>query len=57
MQFCGIFEDGYDEYYELGSYANADVVAESIPEVLDEMFYISGNIREWEEEMAEEENE
>jgi len=57
MQFCGIFEDGYDEYYELGSYANADVVEESIPEVLDEMFYISGNIREWEEEMAEEENE
>jgi len=57
MQFCGIYEDGYDEYYELGSYANADVVAESIPEVLDEMFYISGNIREWEEENEEDEEE
>jgi hypothetical protein len=57
MQFCGIYEGGYDEYYELGSYENADVVAESIPEVLDEMFYISGNMREWEEENEEDEEE
>lgn len=57
MAFCGIYEEGYDEYYELSSYANSTVVAESIPEVLDEMFYISGNMAEWEEEMAEEENE
>ena len=57
MQFCGIYGDGYDDYYELGSYENSTVVAESIPEVLDDMFYISGNMAEWEEEMAEEENE
>lgn len=54
MAFCGVWEDGYDDYYELGSYANADVVAESIPEALDEMFGISENIREWEEENEEE---
>jgi len=57
MAFCGIWEDGNDEYYELSDYANADAVAESIPEELDEMFCISENMREWEEEMAEEENE
>ena len=57
MQFAGIWEDGCDDYYELGSYENSTVVAESIPEVLDDMFYISGNMAEWEEEMAEEENE
>jgi len=56
MQFCGIFEDGYDEYYDLGG-LTADEVEDQLPEALDEMFYISGNIREWEEEMAEEENE
>ena len=57
MAFCGIYEEGYDEYYELSSYANSTVVAESIPEALDEMFYISGNMAEWEAEMEEEENE
>ena len=57
MGFCGVWEDGCDDYYELSDYANADVVAESIPEALDEMFSISENIREWEAEMAEEENE
>ena len=57
MAFCGIYEGGYDDYYELGSYANSAVVAESIPAELDEMFYIVENMQEWEAEMEEEENE
>ena len=55
MGFCGVWEDGCDDYYELSDYANADDVAESIPEALDEMFCISENIREWEAENEEEE--
>jgi hypothetical protein len=57
MAFCGIYEGGYDDYYELGSYANSAVVAESIPSELDEMFAIVENMQEWEAEMEEEENE
>jgi len=57
MAFCGIYEEGYDEYYELSSYADSSVVAESIPAELDEMFCIVENMQEWEAEMEEEENE
>jgi len=54
MGFCGIYSEGYDEYYELGEYDYSHVVAEYIPEALDEMFGISGNMAEWEEENEEE---
>jgi hypothetical protein len=57
MAFCGIYEGGYDDYYELGSYTDSSVVAESIPAELDEMFAIVENMQEWEAEMEEEENE
>jgi hypothetical protein len=50
MGFCGIWEDGNDEFYELNEYENADDVAASIPEELDEMFCISENMRELEDE-------
>ena len=52
MGFCGIWEDGCDDYYEISG-ETADEVAEMLPEVLDEMFCISENIREWEEENQE----
>ena len=52
MSFCGIWEDGCDDYYEISG-ETADEVAEMLPEVLDEMFCISENIREWEEENQE----
>jgi hypothetical protein len=54
MGFCGIYSEGYDEYYELGEYDYSHVVAESIPEALDEMFGISESMAEWEEENEEE---
>ena len=56
MGFCGIYEDGLDDYYEING-ESADEVAEMLPEVLDEMFGISENIREWEEENEEDEDE
>jgi hypothetical protein len=52
MGFCGIWDEGFDDYYEIGG-ETADEVAEMLPEVLDEMFCISENIREWEEENQE----
>jgi Ferredoxin-like domain in Api92-like protein len=57
MQFCGVWENGNDEYYQLGDYETAEEVAESIPEALDEMFGISEYMAEWEEENAEEDEE
>jgi hypothetical protein len=52
MGFCGYWEDGIDDYYEIGD-MTADDVAEMLPESLDEMFCISENIREWQEENQE----
>ena len=48
MAFCGVWEDGCDDYYELG-HLSADQVADTIPEDLDEMFCISETMREYEE--------
>jgi hypothetical protein len=54
MCFAGIWEDGCDDFYELGDCANADEAEATLPSILDEMFCISENMREWEEENAEE---
>jgi hypothetical protein len=51
MGFCGVWEDGNDDYYEIGG-ESADNVEDMLPSVLDEMFCISENIREWEEQEA-----
>ena len=51
MGFAGIYEDGIDDYYELQG--NADEIENTIPEALDEMFCITENIRQWEEENQE----
>jgi hypothetical protein len=53
MCFAGIWEDGIDDFYELGECANADEAEATLPSILDEMFCISENMREWEEENAE----
>ena len=55
MGFCGVFSEGVDDYFDIGEMSSADV-ADLLPDVLDEMFCISENIAEWEEE-NEEENE
>jgi len=51
MGFCGVWDEGNDDYYELDGMSGDDV-AEMLPESLDEMFCISENIREWEEQEA-----
>ena len=55
MCYAGIWEDGIDDYYDMSDCANADEAEEELPSLLDEMFCISENMREWEEENAEEE--
>jgi len=55
MCYAGIWEDGIDDYYDMSDCANADEAEATLPSILDEMFAISENMREWEEENAEEE--
>jgi hypothetical protein len=52
MAYCGIYEDGVDEYIEYGS-AKSDTVREIVGERLDDYFAISENMAMWEEESAE----
>ena len=56
MCFAGIWEDGYDDYYELSN-MDSNEVKETLPEALDEMFCISEYMAEWEAENAEEDAE
>jgi hypothetical protein len=53
MGYCGIYEDGQDDYYEFDG-MSADEIAEELPSELDECFGISESVREWEEENEEE---
>jgi hypothetical protein len=57
MCFAGIWDDGCDDFYDLSQCRNADEMEDLLPTVLDEMFCISEGMREYEEEMAEEEEE
>jgi hypothetical protein len=52
MCFAGVWEDGDDDYYDLGG-MNSEQVKEELPTVLDEMFCISEYMAEWEEENQE----
>jgi hypothetical protein len=54
MGFAGVYE-GVDECYDYSG-MNADEAEEYLPEALDEMYCITENMREWEEENAEEDN-
>jgi hypothetical protein len=47
MCFAGIWEDGFDDYYEFSD-MNALEVADTLPAELDEMFCISEQMAEWE---------
>ena len=49
--FCGIWEDGRDECYDIKG--KSSWVKENIPSEIDEEFAISMNMAEWEEENAE----
>jgi hypothetical protein len=52
MCFCGIYEDGSDDYYEYSD-MNAAEVADTLPAELDEEFGISDQMAEWEAEQEE----
>lgn len=49
MAYCGVWEQGGDDYYEIGD-MSADEVEATIPSDLDEMFCISEGIREFQED-------
>jgi hypothetical protein len=49
MAFCGIYDENGDNYYDIGG-MNSEQVAEELPSELDEMFCISEQIAEYEEE-------
>jgi hypothetical protein len=49
MCFAGIWEDGFDDYYEYGD-MSSDEVAETLPAELNDMFCISDTVAEYEAE-------
>ena len=55
MCFAGVWEDHYDDFYDLSQCRNAQEVEDTLPSILDEMFCISEYMREYEAENAEEE--
>jgi len=56
MAFAGIWDNGSDDYYEYGG-LDSKGIEETLPVELDEMFCISEDVAQWEEENAEEEEE
>ena len=54
MAFAGVWEDGFDDYYEYGGMSSTEI-AETLPAELDEAFGISEDVAQWEAENAEEE--
>jgi hypothetical protein len=52
MAFAGLYEDGFDDYYEYSD-MNATEVADTLPVELDEEFGISDYMAEWEAEQEE----
>ena len=54
MCFAGIWEDGNDDFYEIGGMSSNEV-EDLLPEFLDESYGISECIREYEEEEAQDE--
>ena len=55
MGFCGVFSEGVDDYFDITD-MSAEDVADLLANVLDEMFGISENIAEWEEENEDEDD-
>lgn len=54
MCFAGIYENGVIDEYDLGG--DTDDVEATIPQELDEMFNIVGNMRDWDEENMDEDD-
>ena len=54
MAFAGVWEDGFDDYYEYGGMSSTEI-AETLPAELDEAFGISEDVAQWEAENAEDE--
>jgi len=48
MAFCGIWEDGHDDYYDIGGMTSEQVL-DDVPEELDQCFGISECIAEYED--------
>jgi hypothetical protein len=55
MNFCGIWDDRSDEFYDIEG--NSEWVMQNIPDLIDLEFGISESMAEWEEENQEEEEE
>jgi hypothetical protein len=55
MAYAGVWEDGVDDYYDLGGMKSYDV-EDQLPSDLDEAFGISECMREYEEENQEDED-
>ena len=53
MGFVGKFDNGYDDYFEIGGY-DSTTVRDYIGEELDDYFGISESMADWEEENQEE---
>ena len=53
MAFAGVYEDGFDESFDYSD-MDADEAEDYLPEALDEMYCITENMREWEEENEDE---
>jgi len=51
MMFAGDWDNGEDDYYELGNMSSAEII-EALPEHLDEAYGISEMKAEWEDEEA-----
>ena len=56
MAFAGVWDNGDDDYFEIGGMSSEEVQS-NLPPELDEMFGISETIAEYEAEEQEEENE
>jgi len=54
MAFCGVWDNGSDDFYEIGGMKAVDV-ADMLPSELDDMFCISESMAEYEEEEEEDE--
>jgi hypothetical protein len=52
MAFAGLYEDGFDDYYEYSD-MNAAEVSDTLPVELDEEFGISDYMADWEAEQEE----
>ena len=56
MCFAGIWEDGFDDFYDYSGMSSLEV-ADTIPAELDEAFCISEQMADWEEENGENDEE